>query len=162
MSINRKNHLVSNETRLNIATAINKGKSVIVINNNTALRCASELGCCAGEIKIFISIRKVAEYINIHPSYIAKSISLNKFYLGRGFLVYMSYTTHEEILNSESYKVAISENKLKNKHSEESKDLIRKANLGKKLSLEIKQKISLNSGKAKPVLVINNNTKETL
>lgn len=47
------------------------------------------------------------------------------------------------------------------KHSADSKELIRKANLGKKLTLETIEKISLNSRNAKPVIVTNNETKET-
>lgn len=41
-------------------------------------------------------------------------------------------------------------------------EAIRKANLGKKVSVEVKQKISLNSKVAKAVLLTNNDTKEIL
>jgi len=51
---------------------------------------------------------------------------------------------------------------LKKKHTEASKELIRKANIGKKLSQETIEKISLNSKNAKGVLITNNDTGETL
>ena len=40
-------------------------------------------------------------------------------------------------------------------------ELIRNANLGKKLSPEMKEKLALNSKNAKQVLVVNNETLET-
>jgi len=48
------------------------------------------------------------------------------------------------------------------KHSEMSKELIRKANLGRSHSLETIQKLSANSTNSKAVLISNNETKETL
>lgn len=148
------NTIISQETRLKIATTILKGESTLVMNNIT------------GEIKSFVSSRKAAEFIGIHQSYLAKSFVKNKFYLGRGFLVYKSSTDFEEIINCEAYKEAIAESddltKTKSRHTQASKELIRKANLGKKLSLETKLKLASNSKNAKPVLVINNETKETM
>lgn len=60
---------------------------------------------CA-ESSSFISMRKAAEFIGIHHSYLAKSMEKNKFYLGRGFLVYKSFTSLEDIYSSEEYKEA--------------------------------------------------------
>jgi hypothetical protein len=130
MSIKKMNSTLSPEARLKIA------------NLET------------GEILSFVSIRKAAEYIGVHHSLLAKYIKLNKFYLGKGYLVYLSSNTADEILNIEESKVVtIIESKAK--HTESSKELIRKANIGKTLSLETRQN-------AKPVLVTNNETKETL
>lgn len=83
-----------------------------------------------------------------------------KFYLGRDFLVYKSLTNLEEILKSEAYKRCTKDytSKTNIRHSETSKELIRQANLGKKLSLDLKLKLSLNSKNAKSVLVTNNET----
>lgn len=134
MNINKLNSTVSKETRLKIATALSKGDNTIVKNIDTKDRIS------------FVSIRKAAEYIGIHPSSIAKSIKLNKFYIGRGYLIYKSYTTEEEILNSEVYKEAVGLKDgtiLKLKHTEASKELIRRANIGKKLSQDIIPKLSL-------------------
>ena len=86
---------------------------------------------------------------------------MKRFFLNKGYLVYKSSTTADEIFSLESYKEAINV-KDQPKHSEASKELIRKANVGKTLSEKTKQKISLNSKNAKPVLVTNNETKETL
>jgi hypothetical protein len=41
-----------------------------------------------GETKLFTSVRKAADYIGIHHSYVAKSIDELKFYLGRGFIIH--------------------------------------------------------------------------
>lgn len=71
-------------------------------------------------------------------------------------------------MNSEIYKEAVGlkdSTVLKIKHTEASKELIRKANLSlahKKLSQETIEKITLNSKKAKGVLITNNDTCETL
>lgn len=68
-------------------------------------------------------------------------------------------------MNSEIYKEAVGlkdSTVLKIKHTEASKELIRKANLGKKLSQETIEKITLNSKKAKGVLITNNDTCETI
>ena len=43
-----------------------------------------------------------------------------------------------------------------------SKELIRKANLGRNLSLDTKQKISINSANSKPVIATNNETEEVV
>lgn len=59
-------------------------------------------------------MRKAGEFIGIHNSYLAKSIKKNKIYLGREFLVYISFTYLGQIHNSEVYKVA-KENKKKSK-----------------------------------------------
>ena len=86
------------------------------------------------------------------------------FFFNKGYLVYKSSTTADEIFSLESYKevISVKDLTLKPKHSEASKELIRKANIDKTLSEETKQKISLNSKNAKSVLVTNNETKETL
>ena len=149
MSMKKMNNTLSPEARLKIAMAINKGVFTLVHNLET------------GEIDSFVSIRKAAEFIGVHHSLIAKFIQLNKYYSGKGYLVHLSSTTADEILNIEESK-AISISGSKAKHSEASKELIRKANTGKKLSLETREKISLNSKNAKPVLVTNNETKITL
>ena len=132
------------------------------------------------DILSFVSIRETAEYIGIYHSLIAKSIQSKKFYLGRDYLVYKSYTlvppysptswgvggkNEEEIMNSEVYKEAVDIIKgirLKTKHTESSKELIRKANKGKKYSQDIIKKLSLNSKNAKVVLITNNDTLETM
>ena len=147
MSLIKKNNIISDETRLKIATTLSKGEYVMVKKNET------------GEILSFISIRKAAEFIVMHPSYLAKTLKLSKFYSSCVFLVYKSSTPLEDILNDETYKKTIGDES--KKHSEASKELIRKANLGKQLSLETIQKITLNSKNAKPVIVTNNETKET-
>ena len=59
MSINKLNSTVSEETRLKIATALSKGDNTIVQNIDTKDRIS------------FVSIKKTAEYIGIHQSYIA-------------------------------------------------------------------------------------------
>jgi hypothetical protein len=91
---------------------------------------------------------------------LARILRLNEFYSNDKFLVYKSSTSLDNILNSELYKKSISDEP--RKKSETYKELIRIANLNKKLSLETIKKISLNSRNAKPVLVTNNETKETL
>ena len=149
MSIKKMNNVLSKEARLKIAIAINQGVFTFVHNVDTK------------EILSFVSIRKAAEFLGIHPSSIAKSIQMKGFFLNKGYLVYKSSTTADEIFSLESYKEAINV-KDQPKHSEASKELIRKANVGKTLSEKTKQKISLNSKNAKPVLVTNNETKETL
>ena len=146
------NNVLSEEARLKIAISINQGVFTLVHNVDT------------GEVLSFVSIRKAAEFLGVHQSSIAKSIQLKGFFLDKWHLVYKSSTTADEIFSLESYKEAISVKDLilKAKHSETSKELIRKANLDKTLSEETKQKISLNSKNAKPVLLTNNETKETL
>jgi hypothetical protein len=121
MSLLKKDNIISNETKLKIATTLSKGEYVMVKKNET------------GEILSFISIRKAAEFIVMHPSYLAKTIKLSKFYSSSEFLVYKSSTPLEEILNDEVYKKTIAIGDESKKHSEASKELIRKANLGKKL-----------------------------
>ena len=56
------------------------------------------------KVKFFVSIRKAAEFIGIHPSYLAKSIKSNNFYLTSKFLVYKSSTPLEEIFYNETNK----------------------------------------------------------
>jgi|SRR5687768_14922938 hypothetical protein len=155
MSIKKMNNVLSEEARLKIAIAINQGVFTLVHNVDT------------GEVLSFVSIRKAIlrkEFLGIHQSSIAKSILLKGFFLDKGYLVYKSSTTADEIFSLESYKEAISVKDLilKPKHSEASKELIRKANIDKTLTEETKQKISLNSKNAKPVLITNNETKEML
>nr|ATI20437.1 GIY-YIG endonuclease [Juglanconis juglandina] len=145
---------VSPETRKKQVITQLKGESTIVINIVTE------------EEQNFISGREAAKFIGVQQSTISKYIRKDNFYLGRGFLVYKSFTALDEITKSEAYKEAIY--KLDNPegkkytHSESAKEGIRKANLGKKLSVEVKQKLSLNSKTAKAVLLINNETKEIL
>lgn len=69
MSINKLNSTVSEETRLKIATALSKGNNTIVKNIETK------------EILSFLSIRKVANYVGIPLSTIAKSINWNRLRL---------------------------------------------------------------------------------
>jgi hypothetical protein len=45
------------------------------INNNT------------GETKLFTSVRKTANFIGIHHSYLAKCLKIKKFYTGRGYYI---------------------------------------------------------------------------
>lgn len=56
-----------------------------------------------GEILSFI-FKKAAEFISIHPSYLAKPIKLSKLYSSSEFLVYKSSTFLEEMFNDETYK----------------------------------------------------------
>jgi NUMOD1 domain len=150
MSLSKKDNIISEETRLKIATTISKGEYITV----KVIKTDSFLS--------FISIRKAAEFIDMHPSYLAKTLKLKNFYKSKEFLVYKSSTPLEEILSNETYKKTIANEDRTKKHSEISKELIRKANLGKKLSQETITKITLNSNNAKPVLVTNNETKETI
>jgi hypothetical protein len=149
MSMKKMNNSLSEEARLKIAIAINKGVYTLIYNLET------------GEIVSFVSIRKAAEFIKVHHSLLAKFIQLNKFYSGKGYLVYRSSITADEIFNMEDSK-EINIRRSSAKHTEASKELIRKANTGKTLSLETKQKLSLNSKNAKPVLVTNSETNITL
>lgn len=145
---------VSPETRKKQVITQLKGESTIVINTATE------------EKQCFISGREAAKFIGIQQSTISKYIRKNNFYMGRGFLVYKSSTTLDEITNSQAYKEATykldNPESKKYTHSESAKEGIRKANLGKKISAEVKQKLSLNSKVAKAVLLTNNETKEIL
>lgn len=143
---------VSPETRKKQVITQLKGESTIVINAITK------------EEQYFISGREAAKFIGVQQSTISSHIRNNNFYLGKGFLVYKSSRTLDEITKSEAYKDAIY--KLENPggkkytHSVAAKEEIRKANTGKKLSVKVKQKISLNSKTAKAVLVTKNETRE--
>jgi hypothetical protein len=88
----------------------------------------------------------------------------NIFFFIRASLTKLALDPSEEIKNSEAYKRVTKDDtsKTNSRHSEASKELIRQANLGKKLSLELKQKLSLNSKNAKIVLITNNETMKTL
>jgi hypothetical protein len=108
------------------------------------------------ELVSFTSARKAAEFIGVHHSHIAKSLGKFNFYLGRGFLVHKSDFPYSEIINSKAYIEAKNAGESGFKHSEASKELIRKANLGRSHSLETIQKLSANSANSKAVLVINN------
>jgi len=59
------------------------------------------------EIKNFVSGREAAKFIGMHQSGLAKYISKQNFYLGRGFLVYKSDHSYEEIIKSEAYQKAL-------------------------------------------------------
>lgn len=50
-------------------------QSVIITNNKS------------GETKEFVSIRRVADYINKHHSYIAKSLKKNGIYKGKDYTI---------------------------------------------------------------------------
>lgn len=166
---------VSPETRIKQVITQLKGESTIVVKIDSSLLASqpSVVGGCfipsgdsgTEEKQYFISGREAAKFIGVQQSTISKYIRKNNFYLGRGYLVYKSSTALDEITKSEAYKEAIY--KLDNPgkkytHSESAKELIRKANLGKKLSVEVKQKLSLNSKNAKAVILTNNETKEVL
>lgn len=113
----------------------------------------------------FVSIRCAAEYVGKPHSSIAKSIQLNKFYMDKEYLIHKSSITEDEIFNSEAYKEAVGIMEgtiLKVKHTESSKELIRRANTGKKLSQDTIQKLSFNSKNAKALLITNNDTLEIL
>jgi hypothetical protein len=139
-----KDRIVSEETKLKLAESSPKAQSTLVIDNNT------------GVIVSFTSARKAAEFIGVHHSHIAKSLGKFNFYLGRGFLVHKSDFPYSEIINSKAYIEAKNAGESGFKHSEASKELIRKANLGRSHSLETIQKLSANSANSKAVLVINN------
>lgn len=68
MSIKKMNNVLSKEARLKIAIAINQGVFTFVHNVDTK------------EILSFVSIRKAAEFLGIHPSSIAKSIQIKGFF----------------------------------------------------------------------------------
>lgn len=92
-----RNKLVSPETKLERVTSRLNGEYTIVINS------------ISGENLVFVSVRKAAYFYWVagpHQSYIAKSLIIKNFYLGRGFLVYKSYTSLEKIIKSEPYKEA--------------------------------------------------------
>jgi len=150
MRLAHKNLIVSEETKLKISLGSPKSQSTLVVDNNT------------GEIFTFTSIRKAAKFIGVHTSYLAKSLGKLNFYLGRGYLVHRSDVLYSEIINSKAYIEAINVIESGFKHSEMSKELIRKANLGRSHSLETIQKLSANSTNSKAVLISNNETKETL
>jgi len=63
MSLSKKDSIISEETRLKIATTLSKGEYIAV----KVLETDSFLS--------FISIRKAAEFIDIHPSYLAKHLN---------------------------------------------------------------------------------------
>lgn len=171
----------SPESRRKLAITQLKGVSTIVVNTVTK----EDQSFISGlffffnlRITDFTASRKIvdsvikkkkldaAKFIGLNQSTIAKYISKNHFYLGGGFLVYKSSIALDEIFSSVAYKEAIY--KLENKggkkytHSESAKEAIRKANSGKKLSVELKQKLSLDSKNAKAVISTNNETKERL
>lgn len=150
MKIAHQGKKLSNETKLKLVEINPDSQSTIIKDNKT------------GEILLFPSIRKAAEHVGIHHSYLAKQIIKNKFYLGNGFTVHNSTVNHDEIINSELYKKALNVQLSNYKHLEESRERIRLANIGRKLSDITKQKLSTNSSNAKPVLVTNNDTKYTL
>lgn len=139
----------TSKEKLKHINSLLNGVSTIVVNNLT------------NESKSFVSGREAAKFIGINQSALAKYISKQNFYLGRGFLVYKSSTDLKVLLESEAYLKAIA--RVENphlKHSEASKESIRKANLGKKLSEEVKKKLALNSRLSKSVIAINNVTSE--
>ena len=49
--------------------------TITTINNKT------------GETKLFTSVRKAANFIGIHYSYLAKCLKIKKFYIGRGYYI---------------------------------------------------------------------------
>ena len=150
ISETNKNSIVLEEVRLKIAETLSKGVRILVRNNED------------GEVQSFVSIRQAAKFIGVQPSHVAKQLREDNFYLGRGYFVYSSKTILEDILKSESYLSAIAKgNGGYTKHTEISRELMRKAHLGNKLSPEMKEKLSLNSKNAKQVLVVNNETLET-
>ena len=57
-----------------------------------------------GESKSFISGIKAAVFIGIYQRAVAKYISKQNFYLGRGFFVYISFSNLDDIYASEAYK----------------------------------------------------------
>ncbi|KAH9865936.1 hypothetical protein IAQ61_008524 [Plenodomus lingam] len=95
MSLKKKDNIISDEIRLKIATTLSKGVNIIVKNHAT------------GEISSFISIRKAAEFIGIHHSYLAKTLNLKEFYSSNEFLVYKSSTPLDTIekITLDSHKV---------------------------------------------------------
>ena len=150
ISETNKNSIVLEEVRLKIAETLSKGVRILVRNNED------------GEVQSFVSIRQAAKFIGVQPSHVAKQLREDNFYLGRGYFVYSSKTILKDILKSESYLSAIAKgNGGYTKHTEISRELMRKAHLGNKLSPEMKEKLSLNSKNAKQVLVVNNETLET-
>jgi hypothetical protein len=142
------------EERIRQVSSLLKGESTIVINRVT------------GESTSFISGREAAVFIGINQSALAKYISKQDFYLGRGFFVYKSFSNLEGIYASEAYKKAISGiisddgmssaltiadvGGKKYKHSEAAKELIRQANTGYK------------SKQAKSVILTSIKTKEEI
>lgn len=61
----------------------------------------------SNEITNFVSGREAAKFIGMHQSGLAKYINKQNFYLGRGFLVYKSDHSYEEIIKSEAYQKAL-------------------------------------------------------
>lgn len=89
------NRIYTQGERLRQVNSLLKGESTIVINRVT------------GESKSFISGREAAVFIGINQSTLAKYTSKQNFYLGRGFLVYKSFSDLGGICASEAYKTAI-------------------------------------------------------
>lgn len=97
----------------------------------------------------------------VYISYISKSLEEVKFYLGKGFIVHKINVSYSDIFSCTAYAEALYSREYSINHSEASKELLRKANLGRKHSTETLQKLSTNSTNSKAVLVINNLNMET-
>lgn len=78
MSMKKLKSVVQEEIKLKIATTQSKGVQIKVYNRET------------GEISSFVSIRKAAGFIDVHTSYVAKSIKLHDYYSSDKFLIYKS------------------------------------------------------------------------
>jgi len=76
----------------------------------------------SGEIKNFVSGREAAKFIGMNQSGLAKYISKQNFYLGRGFLVYKSDHSYEEIIKSEAYQKTLIKYLSKSDTETDSKD----------------------------------------
>ena len=133
MSLVRKNSILLEETKLKIAATLSKGERILVKDLEKDV------------VLSFLSLRKAAEFIDIHTSYLSKTMKESGFYSSSQFFVYKSSNNLEDILKGEAYKktilTATGVNSIK--HTEASKQLIREANQGKKLSLETIQKSTL-------------------
>lgn len=104
------NRIRTEEEKLKHINSLLKGVQTIVIDIET------------NEIESFISGREAAKFIGINQSGLAKYLSKQNFYLGRGYLVHKSDITFDEVIKSEAYQKALGKLKSLEKSESELKD----------------------------------------
>lgn len=57
------------------------------LSANTQAHAIIATEISTGETEVFTSIRKAAEFISIHPSYLAKCLNENNIYTGKGYTI---------------------------------------------------------------------------
>ena len=75
MRVSKLGYKHTDFAKLRIATASAQAQPVVVMNNKT------------GDNKKFTSVRKAAEFIGIHHSYVAKCIRKQKLYKGKVYTI---------------------------------------------------------------------------